>query len=229
MTRPRIVVAPHARDLDTVLGLLHASIVYDQYCERIVAAGGQPLVAWPGSPDVDDLVAGADGIVLIGGGDVAPDRFGAAGEGSAVDRVRDEFETRLVLTAKEHGTPVLGVCRGAQILNVALGGTLRGVEGHRQPGDLAKPCHSVRFAEGTRLSQIVGVPELVVNSFHVWAPAALGRGLRRSGTATDVIEGIEYDGDWWALGVQWHAELLDDPAGQRLFDALIAAATPSAP
>ena len=225
MTRPRIVVAPHARDLDTVLGRLRASIVYDQYCEKIVAAGGQPLVAWPGSPDVDDLVAAADAIVLIGGGDVAPGRFGMAAEASAVDHVRDEFETRLVLTAKEHATPVLGVCRGAQILNVALGGTLREVEGHRQAGDLTRPFHSVSVVGETRLSEIVGASELEVNSFHVWAPAALGRGLRPSGTAADVTEGIEYDGAWWALGVQWHVELLDDPAGQALFDALVAAAT----
>ena len=186
MTRPRIVVAPHARDLDTVLGRLHASIVYDQYCEKIVAAGGQPLVAWPGSPDVDDLAAAADAIVLIGGGDVAPGRFGMAAEASAVDHVRDEFETRLVLTAKEHATPVLGVCRGAQILNVALGGTLREVEGHRQAGrpDAALPFRqrrrgdaSVRDRRGIRARGEL-LPRLGPRCARA-RPAALGYRCRR--------------------------------------------------
>ena len=130
MTRPRIVIAPHARELDTVLGRLRASIVYDQYFAKLVAAGAQPLVTWAGSPDVEDLVAHAAGVLLIGGGDVAPERFGLAAEGSAVDERRDAFETELVHAAKARGTPVLGVCRGAQVLNVALGGTLREVDAH---------------------------------------------------------------------------------------------------
>jgi putative glutamine amidotransferase len=227
--RPRILVAPHVRELDTVLGQLHATIVYDRYVEKIVVAGGQPLAAWPGSPDIDDLVVGADGVLLIGGGDVAPERFGLASEGAAVNHQRDEFETRLVLAARARAKPVLGVCRGAQVLNVALGGTLREVEGHRQEGDLTRPSHSVHVVKGTRLAEIVGVPELEVNSFHRWAPDALGQGLHVAGTGAGEIEGIEFDGDWWALGVQWHVELLDDPASQCVFDALVAAVVTRAP
>jgi gamma-glutamyl-gamma-aminobutyrate hydrolase PuuD len=223
-TRPRILIAPHTRELDTVLGRLRASIVYDHYLEKIVAAGGQPLMAWPGSPDVDDLAVLADGVVLMGGGDVAPERFGLAEEGDAVDRVRDEFETRLVVAARARETPVLGACRGAQVLNVALGGTLRRVEGHRQEADLTQPSHSVQLIEGTRLAATIGVRELDVNSFHNWAPDALGRGLRVAGTSAGVIEALESDGAWWALGIQWHLELLDAPASQRVFDALVAAA-----
>jgi putative glutamine amidotransferase len=203
VTRPRILIAPHARELDTVLGQLHASIVYDRYLEKIVVAGAQPLTAWPGTPDVDDLVAVADGVLLIGGGDVAPERFG--------------------------GKPVLGVCRGAQVLNVALGGTLRKVGGHRQESDLTQPSHSVQIVEGTRFAEAVGTRELEVNSFHNWAPDALGRRLHVAGTSADVIEGLEFDGGWWGLGVQWHLELLDDPASQRVFDALVAAAVARAP
>ena len=221
MTRPRIVVAPHVRELDTPLGRLRASIFYDRFGELIVSAGGQPLAAWPGSPDLDDLLSVADGLVLVGGGDVAPERFGLSEMGDAVDLVRDDFEARLVLGANARGTPLLGICRGAQVLNVALGGTLRRVNGHRQSEDLAYPSHSVSVVEGTRLAGVIEASELAVNSFHDWAPDALGRCLRATVTAGAVTEGIESEGDWWAVGVQWHLELLDDRAGQRAFDALL--------
>ncbi len=227
--RPRIVIAPHVRELDTALGRLRASIVYDQYLEKIAAAGGQPLTAWPGTPDVDDLVAGAAGVLLVGGGDLAPERFGLAAGGKAVDRERDEFETRLVLAARAREQPLLGVCRGAQVLNVALGGTLRRVEGHRQEGDLTRPSHTVELVEGTRIAATVGTPELAVNSFHDWAADALGRGLRVACTSAGVIEGLEFVGAWWALGIQWHLELLHDRASERVFGALISAAAARAP
>jgi putative glutamine amidotransferase len=218
------VIAPHVRELDTVLGRLRASIVYDLFLEKIAAAGGQPLTAWSGSTDVDDLMAGAAGVLLIGGGDIAPERFGLAARADGVDRERDEFETRLVLAARAHRQPLLGVCRGAQLLNVALGGTLRRLEGHRQEGDLTRPSHSVQLVEGTRLAATVGSLRLDVNSFHSWAPDALGRGLSIAGVSAGVIEGLEFAGPWWAIGVQWHLELLDDPASERLFAALVAAA-----
>ena len=141
-----------------------------------------------------------------------------------MDELRDEFETRLVRAASAHAKPLLGVCRGAQVLNVALGGTLREVDGHRQAGDLARPSHSVQLVDGTRLAHIVEAAELDVNSFHCWAPDALGQGLVVASTGADAIEGIEFAGDWWALGVQWHVELLDTPASQQVFDAFVAAA-----
>jgi gamma-glutamyl-gamma-aminobutyrate hydrolase PuuD len=224
-TRPRIVIAPHARDLDTALGTLHVSLVYDQFFSLLVAAGGLPLTAWAGSPDVDNLLDVADGVLLIGGGDVAPERFGLAAEADALDPRRDEFESRLVLGSKARGTPVLGVCRGAQMLNVAVGGTLRRVEGHRQAIPLDQATHDVEVADGTRLAGIAGTDTLAVNSFHSWAPGELGEGLRASATASDgVVEGFESDDAWWALGIQWHLELLDDPATHRVFDALVAEA-----
>jgi putative glutamine amidotransferase len=223
VTRPRIVIAPHARELDTPLGRLRASIVYDEYFTKLVAAGAQPLVAWAGSPDVDDLLAVADGALLMGGGDVAPERFGLAAEGSAVDEPRDAFELGFVLRAKAQGKPVLGVCRGAQVLNVALGGTLREVDGHQQPGDLAQPGHAIEVVEGTHVAHITGTAELEVNSFHRWAPDALGDGLVASAFGSGAVEALEFAGDWWALGLQWHPELLDDPSSQRVFDAFVAA------
>lgn len=224
MTLPRIVIVPHARELDTVLGRLRASIVYDRYFAKLVAAGAQPLVAWAGSPHLEDLLTLADGALLIGGGDVAPERFGLAAEASGIDEPRDAFETDLVLGAKAQGKPVLGVCRGAQVLNVALGGSLREVAGHVQPGDLARPSHAVEVVGGTRVARIAGTPELDVNSFHRWAPDALGDGLVASAVGGAAVEALEFAGDWWAVGLQWHPELLDDPPSQRVFDAFVAAA-----
>lgn len=224
---PRIVIVPHARELDTVLGRLRASLVYDEYFAKLVAAGAQPLVAWAGSPHLEDLLALADGALLIGGGDVAPERFGLATEGSAVDEPRDAFETALVLGAKAQRKPVLGVCRGAQVLNVALGGSLHEVDGHQQPGDLAQPSHSVEVVSGTRTAQIAGAPALRVNSFHRWAPDVLGDGLVASAVGGGAVEALEFAGDWWALGLQWHPELLDDPRSQRVFDTFVAAAEAS--
>ncbi len=220
MTPPRIIVAPHVRELDTPLGRLRAAILYDRFGELITAAGGQPLAAWPGTPAVEDLATLADGVVLVGGGDVAPERFGMEAPGDAVDPVRDEFEVRLVLAARARATPLLGVCRGAQLLNVALGGTLRRVDGHRQTEPLVRATHRVSVVEGTRLAAVLGTVELEVNSFHDWTADRLGAGLRASASAGTVTEGIEVE-DWWALGVQWHLELLEDEAGARAFAALV--------
>ena len=202
MSRPRVLVAPHVRELDTVLGRLGASLVYEAYFEKIVTAGGRPLVAWPGDPDVEELVEGADGVLLIGGGDVAPERFGLAAEADTVDRERDEFESRLVLAAREHGLPVLGVCRGAQLLNVALGGTLRRVDGHRQDTDLRRPAHQADVLGGTRLAAVLRAPTLAVNSFHNWAADALAAGLDVAARSGGVVEAFESADEWWALGVQ---------------------------
>lgn len=224
MTLPRILIAPHARELETPLGRLHASIVYDQFFGLLTAAGGLPLVAWAGTLGVDDLLAVADGVLLIGGGDVAPERFGLALEASGLDHRRDEFETRLVHGARARGTPLLAVCRGCQMLNVALGGTLRRVEGHRQEAELATPTHAVELEPGSRLAAATGELGIDVNSFHDWAAGELGAGLRVVAAAGEVAEAIEYEDGWWALGVQWHLELLDDPVSQRLFDAFVAAA-----
>jgi putative glutamine amidotransferase len=225
MSRPRIVVAPHVRELDTVLGRLRASVVYDRYLDRIVAAGGEPLTAWIGSADTQGVATLADGILLVGGGDVEPASFGVESEGEAVDVQRDGFETALVAAARASGTPLLGLCRGCQVLNVALGGTLETLKEHRQREDLSVPTHEVDVVPGTALASIVGAAHLRVNSFHRWSPGALGEGLAVAALATSGhVEAVESPNGWWALGIQWHAELLDDPASQRVFDALVASA-----
>lgn len=89
---------------------------------------------------------------------------------------------------------------------------------------MSRPSHAVQLVEGTRLAATVGALELDVDSFHRWSPDALGRGLRVAATSDGAIEGLEFEGARWALGVQWHLELLDDSVSARVFGALVAAA-----
>lgn len=223
MARPVILIAPHRRELDTVLGRLNSSIVYDAFPDHLSRAGADSLVAWPGSDAVNHLVARADGVMLVGGGDVKPARFGSPEDGEGVDDVRDEFELRLIEECRRRGMPLLTLCRGAQILNVAFGGTLTRVDGHRQATDLSHASHAVMIDEGSRLGDLLG-RDLKVNSFHRWAVERPGEGLKVTARAEDgVVEAFEAATDWWALGIQWHAELLDEPSSRTLFGAFVAA------
>jgi putative glutamine amidotransferase len=222
VTVPFVLVAPHTRALDTPLGTLEAALVYDAYAEKIARAGGEPLIAGPRSLHANSLLDRADAVLLIGGGDVDPRRFGSTSAGDAVDVRRDDFEVRLVLGSRDRAMPLLGVCRGAQVLNVALGGTLREIDDHRQDTGLSRPSHSIAIDPSSGLSRIVGAVELKVNSFHRWGPEALGEGLRTVARSEDgAVEAIEATTNWWALGVQWHAELLAHESSQRLFDAFV--------
>jgi len=206
------------------------------YLRAIEAAGGMPVVL-PPLGDATAYVDRLDGICLSGGPDLDPAAYGAADrhpELGPTEPTLDSFELELALAADERGLPLLGICRGAQALNVARGGTLHqhlpdvtdGSITHRQAESGRQTTHTVTVAEGSRLAAIVGAGELDVNSFHHQAAAELGRGLRAVAWAPDgVIEGIESEDDALYLGVQWHVEtLVDRPRHAALFDALVAAA-----
>lgn len=206
-----------------MLGRHRTATVAEAYLEAIHRLGGEPFVVWPGAQDTS-LLSMADGALLIGGGDVAPERFGSDAAGDAVDPGRDGLETAIVTACRTQGLPLLGMCRGAQAVNVALGGSLREVPGHRQEGPLAQPAHTVEVEPGTRLGELVGRRELKVNSYHRWAVDRPGAGLLVAARSGDVIEGVESDGPWWCVGVQWHAELLDEDHARAPFEGLLAAA-----
>ncbi|MDP9885941.1 putative glutamine amidotransferase [Sinomonas atrocyanea] len=163
-----------------------------------------------------------DGVVVMGGGDVDPALYGGDGAHptiDAVDRAADDAETRLVRGALADARPVLGICRGLQLVNVALGGTLHedlpgtaagGVPGmHRNHADPTGPMvlHDVEIEPGTRLAGMLGDRARVVSGHHQ-AAAVLGEGLRVAATAPDgVIEAIEAtDPEVWLVAVQWHPE-----------------------
>ena len=211
-----------------------AAVIPSDYLTMVARAGGLPLLLAPIVPgDVQAaasaVVAGLDGLVLAGGSDIGPNIYGAAPhpETDAPGPVRDEWELALLRAALAADQPVLAVCRGAQLINVACGGTLHqhlpevvGAATHKAvPGGYSTVPLVV--VPGTRLHAIVG-DEPVAWCHHHQAIDRLGDGLRVSARAADgTIEGVELDGSRFALGVQWHPEAAAD---ERLFAALVAAA-----
>ena len=206
------------------------------YVRAVEAAGGIPVVMPPLAPaDVPALVARLDGLLLSGGPDLAPDAYGATPHAELGDTEAglDAFEYAVVGEALEAGLPILGICRGAQALNVARGGTLHqhlpdlGDEVlHRQRDEARRPSHRVTVVRGTLLARVLGTAKLDVNSFHHQAVDRLGAGLRVSATAPDgTIEAIEDPARPFVLAVQWHAEtLVPNSPSQGLFEELVAAA-----
>jgi putative glutamine amidotransferase len=199
------------------------------YLRAIEAAGGMPVVL-PPLGDADALLDRLDGICLSGGPDLDPDAYGAVDRHAELGPTEpdlDTFELALARAADERGTPLLGICRGAQALNVARGGTLhQHLPGHRQTEPATATTHGVHVVEGSRLATLVGVRPLRVNSFHHQAIAVLGAGLRAVAHAADgTIEAVEAPGSRFVVAVQWHAEgLVGEPRHRALFEALVVAA-----
>jgi putative glutamine amidotransferase len=200
------------------------------YLRAIEDAGGMPVVL----PPLGDAVAyldRLDGICLSGGPDLDPDAYGASerhAELGPTEPGLDAFELELARAADARGLPLLGICRGAQALNVARGGTLhQHLPGHRQTEPATATTHTVHVEPGTRLAEICGTEVLRVNSFHHQAVDVLGRGLRAVAFAADgMIEAIEAGGPRLVLAVQWHAEgLTPQPRHRALFEELVAAAS----
>ena len=199
------------------------------YLRAIEAAGGMPVVL-PPLGDAEAFLERLDGVCISGGPDLDPSAYGAVDRHTELGPTEpglDAFEIALARAADAHRIPVLGVCRGAQAINVARGGTLhQHVPAHRQAEPATATTHTVHVDAGTRLAARVGVTPLRVNSFHHQAVDALGRGLHAVAYAADgTIEAIEAPGARFMLGVQWHAEgLVAQPRHRALFEALVVAA-----
>jgi putative glutamine amidotransferase len=190
------------------------------------------LVAAVGHPPLDDgFFAGIDGLVLPGGPDPHPSLWGEQTHpATVIDERRDTLEYALLAGCLERGIPVLGVCRGLQVVNVALGGTL--VQDlpfapldHRGAADRTVLGHELRLLEGTRMAAITGTHHLRVNTAHHQAIGRLGDGLVACGWAEDgCIEAIEWaDDGYWLVAVQYHPEDLHaaEPAHLRLFTTFL--------
>jgi len=195
---------------------------------NIRLAGGRAVRWGVGRPsDLD----GVDGVVIGGGDDISPDLYGGKLVGRArLDPDRDALERALVLGALDRDRPVLGICRGAQMLNVAMGGSLD-ADAYGSHPDSRKvttilPRKHVAICPGTHLAKISGTGEMTVNALHSQAVDRLGSGLRIAARDRGgMVQAVERIGAPFALGVQWHPEHLFYARRQRaLFRALVAAA-----
>lgn len=207
---------------------LAATVLPENYSEQVAAAGGTPVLL-PPLPGVEAAVARLDALIISGGPDVEPGQYGAEADAATtiVRPERDAAEIALFRAALAAGVPVLGICRGMQLMNVALGGTLIqhlpdvvGHDGHSPtPGTMG--THEVTVGVSGRLPSLLGSGQHVVPTHHHQGVDALGTGLSATAWAADgLVEAIEMDGPF-ALGVQWHPEASRD---RRLFRALVAEA-----
>ncbi|GAA3140168.1 gamma-glutamyl-gamma-aminobutyrate hydrolase family protein [Streptomyces rectiviolaceus] len=207
---------------------LPAALLPAGYPRLVQAAGGLTAMLPPDDPSyADEVVARLDGVVIAGGPDVEPVRYGSErGERTGPPaRERDAWELALIEAALASGTPLLGICRGMQLLNVALGGTLvQHMEGHVEAVGVFG-THEVKPVAGTLYSSIAPVAS-AVPTYHHQAVDRLGRDLIVSAHAEDgTVEAVELPSGAWVLGVQWHPEMGED---LRVMSALVRAARPSA-
>jgi putative glutamine amidotransferase len=204
------------------------------YFDSVELAGGAPVLIPQvgGDEALRDLLGRLDGLVITGGPDTPPERYGQQPHPMTkpVHRRRDEFDFRCLGTALDLGLPILAICYGAQLLNIFLGGTLiqdipsQRPSADRHVQDGPRLLHSVRIEPGTKLARCLGVTEVEVASSHHQAVDRIGRGLRVSARSRDgIIEGIETEDDRLILGVQWHPEELaaKHPDHLKLFQAVV--------
>lgn len=206
------------------------------YVDAIRRAGGEPLLFLPGAPDPSRLLRLVDAAVLLGGGDVDPKHFGGRGHPASgpPDEEQDASEIQIIRLLAAGRLPLLGICRGVQVMNVALGGTLHehvadafGETVPHRASPQGSVAHEVFVEADSLLARVLGTRRCSVSSSHHQALRDVAPGLSVTARAADgVIEAVEKAGHPWFIGVQWHPEVTaaDDAVQQRLFNALVAAA-----
>jgi putative glutamine amidotransferase len=233
MARPLIGLTTYVEPARWGAWEVPAALLHEWYVDAVREAGGRAVLLPPDSTDADVLDR-IDGLVLIGGADVGPANYGAEAHPTVdVPRVeRDAGEILLCRGARDRDLPLLGICRGMQVMAVAHGGSLiqdlpdagYGMVHRERPGTFTE--HAVRLAEGSRIAAIYGAADIVTNSSHHQGVADPGD-LTPTGWSPDgLIEVLEDPGARFALGVQWHPEHPDRRSVEApLFRALIDAAT----
>ena len=234
---PIIGVTSEPKSTKGSSGALNSHVIGHTYTDALKRAGGLPVILAPVSnEDVPAILDRLDGLLLSGGGDVEPQRYGEEPQ-PTLDRTsaaRDEFEIALVREALARRLPVLAICRGLQVVNVAFGGTLIqdipsefGSIDHTVIGHAVYDGHQpVTVESNSLIARATGATDLMVNSIHHQAVKNLAPGFRAVAWADDgIIEGIEHEDESWPLlAVQWHPEYLSsnsDEVSHRLFEAFV--------
>jgi putative glutamine amidotransferase len=207
--------------------------VPENYVDSIRRAGGHPVLFLPGeTAGHGELLDRVDALMLVGGGDVEPSRYGGRADDRTygVERDRDEIEVALLHAADEREVPTLAICRGMQVMNVAFGGTLiphlpdrPGTIEHGTPSGQDRRSHPVKTAPDSRLAAATEGDVLDCSTHHHQGVDELGEGMVATGWSDDgLVEAIERERGWM-LGVQWHPEETAgrDPTQQALFEALV--------
>ncbi|GII01188.1 gamma-glutamyl-gamma-aminobutyrate hydrolase family protein [Planobispora takensis] len=226
MSRPVIGITCYVEPARFTVWEMTAALLPYGYVEHVVRAGGQPVIL-PPAGDPAELAGRLDGLIVAGGGDIDPARYGEPPHERTgyIRRFRDEAELGLVRAALDRGLPLLGVCRGLQVLNTVLGGTLHqhvpdvvGHGGHAPaPGRFGRM--PVRLAPGSRVAKILGDGPADVAHYHHQAIDRPGEGLTVTAHAQDgTVEAAELQGHPFAVGVQWHPEADEECA---LFAGLV--------
>jgi putative glutamine amidotransferase len=224
--RPLIGITSYAEEIRWGVWTEEAALIPLSYVRAVEHTGGRPLVVPPCDDGLEETLAVLDGLILSGGGDLDPGLYGADAhpETDSPRPERDNAELRLLEAALERDMPVLAVCRGSQLLNVARGGDLVqhlpddvGHERHKhEPGQFSD--HGVRLDPESRVGTLLG-EHAPVKSHHHQGYGRIGDGLRETGWADDgTVEALEDPGKRFAVGVLWHPEEGEDSA---LFRALV--------
>jgi putative glutamine amidotransferase len=225
--RPLIGITTYVTPATWSYWELEAALIPADYVRAVEQSGGRALLVPPSADGIEETVEALDAIVFSGGSDLDPSLYGEDPhpETFGIHRERDEAELELLEAALARDMPVLGICRGSQVLNVVRGGRLHqhlpelvGHERHKhQPGVFAD--HDVNIEPDTKLARILGEDHVPVKSHHHQGLEELGRGWRASARADDgTVEAIESPDLSFALGVLWHPEAGDD---RKLFEALV--------
>ncbi len=231
MTAPRIAITAWRRRLPTPLGEQTTLDALDPgYAAGVAAAGGIPTILSREASPVDAL-DGVDGLLLSGGGDVAPVTYGAYDEGGCedVDLDADAWELALVGEARRRRLPTLGICRGMQLLAIAHGGglaqrvddpSLHPGMGALPPAESLAQRHPVELERDSAIAGVFGTSRLSVNTLHHQAVSEPGTLTVAARAPDGTIEAVEAE-DWPAVGVLWHPEKMDEAAQRRLFELLV--------
>jgi len=224
VARPVVGITTYVTDAKWGYWNLEAALIPFDYVQKVERAGGRALLVPPSLDGVEETLDSLDAVVLTGGSDLDPELYGeeAHDETLGIVRLRDDAELALLKAALGRDMPVLGICRGIQVLNVGMGGDLeQHLEGHRHdpPGEFME--HDVAIEPGTKLAEMLG-ERTTVMSHHHQGVKTLAPGLVETARAADgLVEAVEAPDRRFTVGVLWHPEAGQDA---RLFERLVAEA-----